>query len=159
MSSVVYDPTKRSGKERAFHALCFEVVATIIIAPIAAWIMGFSIIKMGMLSLIFATIASLCNVVFNFLFDLAQRRMCFKRTVKVRILHAVLFELCLIGILVPVAAWWLSVGFIEAFLLDIGFILFFLPYTVVFNYVYDVIRERLFTRRMAKRGVAIEGLP
>ncbi len=159
MSSVVYDPTKRSGKERAFHALCFEVVATIIIAPIAAWIMGFSIIKMGMLSLIFATIASLCNVVFNFLFDLAQRRMCFKRTVKVRILHAVLFELCLIGILVPVAAWWLSVGFIEAFLLDIGFILFFLPYTVIFNYVYDVIRERLFTRRMVKCGITIEGLP
>ncbi|UYZ85586.1 multidrug/biocide efflux PACE transporter [Entomomonas sp. E2T0] len=159
MSSVIYDSTRRSGKERAFHALLFEVIATLITAPTAAWLMGHSIIKMGALTIMFAAIAALCNVVFNFLFDLAQRRMCFKRTVKVRLLHATLFEISLIGVLVPVAAWWLSVGWVEAFLLDIGFTLFFLPYTFVYNYVYDEIREYLFKRKMMKQQLDIKVLP
>lgn len=158
MSSVVYDPTKRSGKERAFHAIMFEVIATLLTAPVAAWLMGHSITKMGMLAIMFATIASVCNVVFNFLFDLAQRRMCFKRTAKIRMLHAFLFELSLIAVLVPVAAWWLSISFLEAFILDLGFIIFFLPYTFFYNYGYDVIRERIFTKRLAKQQAGIEVL-
>ncbi|MOA70075.1 Bacterial Transmembrane Pair family protein [compost metagenome] len=44
--------------------------------------------------------------------------------------------------LVPLAAWWLSIGLIEAFLLDIGLVLFFLPYAVAFNWSYDVLRAR-----------------
>lgn len=158
MSSAVYDSTKRSGKERAFHAVMFEVIATLLTAPVAAWLMGHSITKMGMLTIMFATIAATCNVVFNFLFDLAQRRMCFKRTTKVRMLHALLFEVSLIAVLVPVAAWWLSVSFLEAFILDLGFIIFFLPYTFIYNYTYDVIRERIFAKRLAKQQRSIEVL-
>lgn len=158
MSSTVYDPTKRSGKERAFHAVMFEVIATLLTAPVAAWLMGHSITKMGILTIMFATIAASCNVVFNFLFDLAQRRMCFKRTAKVRVLHAVLFEFSLIAVLVPVAAWWLSVSFLEAFILDLAFIIFFLPYTFIYNYTYDVIRERIFAKRLAKQQRSIEVL-
>lgn len=158
MNSVTYDSTQRSTKERIFHSLTFEIIATCITAPIAAWIMGNSILKMGMLTIMFATVAMLCNLVFNFLFDIAQRRMCFKRTIKVRMLHALLFEVSLIVLLVPIAAWWLSIGFLAAFILDIGFTLFFLPYTFIFNLVYDTIRERLFMKRMAKQGCLKQAL-
>ncbi|MNN76703.1 Bacterial Transmembrane Pair family protein [compost metagenome] len=97
---------------------------------------------MGALTLMFSAIATLWNMIFNTLFDRAQQRIGFSRTLPVRILHASLFELGLIFMLVPLAAWWLSIGLIEAFLLDIGLVLFFLPYAVAFNWSYDVLRAR-----------------
>ena len=41
---------------------------------------------------------------------------------------------------VPVAAWWLNVSLVEALLLDLGIVLFFLPYTFCFNLAYDAAR-------------------
>ena len=43
---------------------------------------------------------------------------------------------------VPLIAWWLNVSLWQAFLLDIGVLLFFLPYTYVYHWAYDVVRER-----------------
>lgn len=154
--SVIYDPTDRRVKERIFHALAFEIMAIIITAPMTAYLMGHSVTQMGMLTIMFAVIALLCNMIFNFLFDLAQRRMGFKRTIKVRIVHTALFELSFVLISVPLAAWWLSIGLLEAFILDFGLTVFFLIYTFLFNYIYDKIRERLFIRRMAKQGIHVE---
>jgi len=53
--------------------------------------------------------------------------------------------------LVPLAAWWLAVSFWQAFLLDLGFFAFFLPYTYVFNLAYDRIRLRVIQRRHTAR--------
>ncbi|MNW22254.1 Bacterial Transmembrane Pair family protein [compost metagenome] len=64
-----------------------------------------------------------------------------------------MFEAGLIVVLVPLAAWWLSIGLLEALLLDIGLILFFLPYTVAFNWSWDVLRERWLARRAAAPAV------
>lgn len=156
--TIVYDTTKRSAKERAFHALTFEVIAILLITPTASWVMGHSIAEMGALTIMFAVIAMLCNVIFNFLFDLAQRRMKFKRTTKVRIIHTVLFEGFFIMISLPLACWWLSISLFEAFMLDLSLTLFFLIYTFVFNYLYDYVRESLFIRRMSKRGLSVKVL-
>lgn len=154
--SIVYDPTNRSVKERIFHALTFEILAIIITAPMTALLMGHSVGQMGVLTIMFAVIALLCNMIFNFVFDLAQRRMAFKRTIKVRIIHTMMFELSFVAISVPLAAWWLSIGLLEAFILDFGLTVFFLVYTFLFNYIYDKVRERLFVHKMAKRGVHVE---
>lgn len=154
--SVIYDPTDRSLKERVFHALAFEILAILITAPMAALLMAQSVSQMGILTIMFAVIALLCNMIFNFLFDLAQRRMGFKRTIKVRIFHTVLFEFSFVAISVPLAAWWLSMGLLEAFILDFGLTVFFLVYTFVFNYVYDKLRERLFIKKMAKQGIQVK---
>jgi uncharacterized membrane protein len=35
---------------------------------------------------------------------------------------------------VPIAAWMLSISFLQAFMLEIGFFLFFLPYTMLYNW-------------------------
>lgn len=48
---------------------------------------------------------------------------------------------------VPLIAWWLSVSLWQAFLLDIGVLLFFLPYTYVYHWGYDVVRERFLMSR------------
>ncbi|WP_044870210.1 multidrug/biocide efflux PACE transporter [Pseudomonas sp. LFM046] len=140
----------KSLKERAFHALAFEGLAVLLTAPVLALVMGKSLAHMGALTLMFSTVAMVWNMIFNGLFDRAQRRLGFQRTLWVRCLHAVLFELGLVIALVPVAAWWLSIGLVEAFLLDIGLLLFFLPYTLAFNWSYDALRERLLEARAAR---------
>ena len=116
---------QRSLRERVGHALAFEFIAVGICAPTLAWLMDKPLGQMGVLTLMFATIAMLWNMLFNYLFDQAQRRMGFHRGFKARLCHALLFEGGLILVLVPLAAWWLSISLWAAFWLDIGMILFF----------------------------------
>lgn len=143
------NPPQRSLGERIGHALAFELIALAICAPALAWLLDEPLLHLGALTLMFSTVAMLWNMLFNYLFDRAQRRLGFQRNLQARLCHAALFELGLIVVLVPLAAWWLSVGLLEALLLDIGLILFFLPYTVAFNWSYDVLRERWLARHGA----------
>jgi uncharacterized membrane protein len=139
-------------KERFFQALGFELLAILICAPLAAWIMGVSLVHMGVLTLLVSLIAMLWNMVFNALFDRAQRRLGFERGLAVRLAHAALFELGLVAAVVPLAAWWLGVGLWEALMLDIGILLFFLPYTLGYNWAYDKLRAMVVERRQPVAG-------
>jgi uncharacterized membrane protein len=72
------------------------------------------------------------------------------RTLKVRALHAIGFESGFIIIGVTMVALVLGVSLMQAFMLEIGFMLFFLPYTMAFNWVWDMLRERVI--RFASSG-------
>ena len=87
-------------------------------------------------------------MVFNALFDRAQRRWAFRRNLAARAVHALLFEIGLLLAIVPLAAWWLDMGLWQAFVLDIGIALFFMPYSFVFNWVYDKLSARLVARQV-----------
>ena len=137
---------KKSIKERFFHALGFEVLAIAICAPLGAWLLGYSLAHIGLLTLMISLLAMLWNMVFNALFDSAQRRLGFQRSVWARVVHALLFEIGLILAVVPLAAWWLDIGLWEAFVLDIGIVLFFLPYSFAFNWSYDHLRAVVIAR-------------
>lgn len=137
---------QKSVKERFFHALGFEVLAIAICAPLGAWLLGYSLGHMGVLTLMISLIAMTWNMVFNALFDRAQRRIGFERKVLARLLHSLLFEVGLILAVVPLAAWWLNIGLWEAFVLDIGIALFFLPYSFAFNWTYDHLRAIVVAR-------------
>jgi uncharacterized membrane protein len=52
------------------------------------------------------------------------------------------FEFGLVLVTVPLAAVWLDISLWQALVLDAGLLLFFLPYTLVFNWVYDTLRVR-----------------
>ena len=137
-------PTK-SIKERALHALLFEIIGVLLFAPLLAWLMGHSLAKMGAMTVMISTVAMLWNMLFNAMFDNLRRKLGFKLSIGARIGHALLFEGGLILVIVPLAAWWLSISLLEAFWLDIGLLLLFLPYTLVFNLLYDKARERMMT--------------
>lgn len=139
--------TEKSVKERFFHALGFEVVAIGICAPLGTWLLGYSLAHMGLLTLMISLIAMTWNMAFNAMFDWAQRRLGFRRTLWARGVHSVLFETGLIVAVVPLAAWWLGIGLWEAFVLDIGIVLFFLPYTFAFNWIYDHLRAAVIARK------------
>lgn len=139
---------QKSIKERFFHALCFELLAIAICAPLGAWLLGYSLAHMGLLTLMISLIAMLWNMLFNALFDRLQLRLGFSRTLAVRAGHAVVFEIGLVLAVVPLAAWWLGISLWQAFLLDIGIVLFFLPYTFVYNLTYDNLRVRVMNRQL-----------
>jgi uncharacterized membrane protein len=138
----------KSFKERFFQALAFETLAILICAPVGAWLLDISLVHTGVLTLLVSLLAMIWNVIFNLGFDRLQRRLGFKRGLLARLAHAILFEAGLILVAVPVAAWWLEIGLLEALLLDFSIVLFFLPYTFVFNLVYDKVRANLLSGRV-----------
>ena len=95
----------------------------------------------------FAGVAMVWNMIFNALFERVEHRYKLSRTLAVRVVHACLFEGGLVIMLVPLGAWWLNVSLWEAFVIDIGIMLFFLPYTFFFNLAYDHLRARWMARR------------
>ena len=130
----------KSVKERVFHAVIFEVTANVIIALSLARLMNVSVLQSGSLSVISALTATVWNFIFNKLFDSLQKKHQFQRTFLVRAIHAVGFETGLIISLIPVAMVMLNLTVAEAFFVEIGLVLFFLPYTMLFNWLYDYLR-------------------
>ncbi|SUX83933.1 Predicted membrane protein [Citrobacter koseri] len=83
---------RRSLLERIFHAVCFEGIATAILAPTTAWLMQRSVLEMGGLTILLATTAMIWNIIYNALFDRFWPSHVVTRTAKVRALHALGFE-------------------------------------------------------------------
>ena len=137
----------KSITERIFQAIGFELLAILICTPLLAWIMDKPMLEMGAVTMAIAALALTWNVVFNGLFDRLLKRFAIVHNAWVRVVHALLFEGGLVAFGVPLIAWWLQVSLWQAFLLDIGVLLFFLPYTYVYHWGYDVMRERLLVRR------------
>lgn len=132
----------RKLKERVFHAIGFEVLAIAIVSPVAAWVMNKPLLQMGALAIILSTVAMIWNIIYNAGFDRLYPREQVKRGLGLRIMHALGFEGGFILIGLPLAAWMLGVSLWQAFMIEVAFFLFFLPYTVVYNWLYDKLRER-----------------
>ncbi|WP_107758753.1 multidrug/biocide efflux PACE transporter [Dickeya sp. Secpp 1600] len=128
---------------RMAHAVGFEVMALLICAPIGAWVLGRSILQVGALSIMLSSVAMVWNVAYNSLFDRLWPVSRIRRGLWVRMGHALGFEGGFILIGLPLAAWMLDITLWQALMVEIGFFLFFLPYTMAYNWLYDLLRERL----------------
>ena len=85
-----------------------------------------------------SVIAVVWNLVFNTLFERWESRQATRgRSFRRRVAHAIGFEGGLIFTLVPLFAWWLEISLWQAFVLDLGLIVFFLVYTFAFNWTFD----------------------
>lgn len=133
----------KSILERIFQAIGFELLAILICTPLLAWIMDKPMLDMGVVTVLLAALALAWNVVFNGVFDRVLRHFAVVHNAWTRVIHALLFEGGLVAVGVPLIAWWLDVSLWQAFLMDIGVLLFFLPYTYVYHWGYDVMRARL----------------
>ncbi|MFJ2548748.1 multidrug/biocide efflux PACE transporter [Pseudomonas sp. NPDC087612] len=135
--------SQKSFAERIVHAVGFELIAVLICAPIGAWLLNRSMLEMGALAVMLSTVAMIWNMLYNAAFDRLWPVSRVARTVKVRALHASGFETGFVLIGVPIAALMLDVSLVQAFLLEIGFFAFMLPYTMAYNWAYDLLRQRL----------------
>lgn len=131
----------RGTADRIRHVISFEIVALSIITPLGAWVFGVPMLDMGAVGAGAALIAAGWNYAFNLGFDhaLARLRGSVRKTLALRVLHALLFEAGLVLVLVPFVAWYLGVGLYEAFLMDLALTVFFLVYAFVFNWAYDAL--------------------
>lgn len=149
----------KSTKERVCQAIGFEALALLICTPMLAWIMDKPAMEMGLVTLAISLLALTWNVIFNGLFDRFKARLHLATNGWTRTLHALLFEGGLILVCVPLIAAWLNISLLQAFILDIGVLLFFLPYTYVYHWGYDVLRERLLQKHAARRLDPLPGDP
>lgn len=136
----------RSLKERIFHACTFEFFAIVFTMLIGVFLLNKPLSSMGILSVLISVTALLLNIVFNWLFDKIFPFVNGDRPVKVRMLHAIGFEGTLIIFTVPMIAFFLKVSLVEAFMIEIGFLVFFLFYTYIYNWLYDKVRRKLVAR-------------
>tara|TARA_R100000789_G_scaffold28193_3_gene31564 strand:+ start:948 stop:1388 length:441 start_codon:yes stop_codon:yes gene_type:complete len=131
----------RSAFDRLRHAISFEVIALILVIPAGAILFDVPLHDFGVVGIVSATLATLWNLGYNVLFDLALQRLT-GTTLKsriVRVLHALVFEAGLLMVLLPFIAWYLGISLWDAFVLDIALAAFYLVYSYVFNLIYDTL--------------------
>ena len=131
----------RKTSDRIRHAVSFEILALLIVTPAAAWIFDKPLHDIGVVTVVSASIATAWNYIYNLGFDHAMKRLrgTVQKTVPIRVLHAVTFEIGLLFALMPFIAWYLGISLMEAFLIDVSFALFYLIYAFAFNWIYDVV--------------------
>lgn len=131
----------RSLADRLRHTLMFEFIALFLVIVVGSYITGEKPEKIGVLSLMFSLLAMSWNFVFNWIFDLWDRkyRNCAPRGVLLRCVHALLFEGFIFICGIFLVAWWLDKTLMQAFWLDAGLSVFFLCYAFVYNWVYDLV--------------------
>jgi uncharacterized membrane protein len=129
----------RNACDRIRHAISFEIIGLALITPLGAWAFHMPIHDIGVLGIGGATIATAWNYVYNLGFDRLMQRVrgSTRKTAPIRIVHAVMFEVGLLFILLPLFAWYLGIGLWQAFLMDASFALFYMGYALAFNWAYD----------------------
>lgn len=123
---------------RVLQAVLFEGIAVAVVAPTLALVFKHEAGSSLLLTVIMSTVALGWNYVFNWGFERWEAsRGLPPRTWCVRAAHALGFEGGLLVMLVPLMAWWLGIGLIEAFVADLGLFFFFLAYTASFTWGFD----------------------
>lgn len=140
MSALV---AKKSITERVFQAVLLEVLAVLICAPVFAWIMHTPLEQMGALAIANSLVSTVWIAIFNFGADKLRAQLGLRAGVAWRSAHAVGYEATLFLFTVPLAIWWLGLSLHQAVMLDIGMVLFFIPFTYLFHLGYDRARARI----------------
>ncbi len=126
------------ARRKIIYAVSFETLGTLL-ASVALMLMSDSDAGSSLaLSALTATIALSWSFVFNTGFEAWEARQPIRgRSLKRRTAHALLFEGGLVLICIPVMAWWLGVGYLEALVYEAGLIALFIVYTYVFTWGFD----------------------
>lgn len=125
-------------QRKVVHAALYEALAIVSVTAALAALGKGSVAHVGVLALLTSVVALLWNMAFNTLFEAWEARQALKgRTLRRRIAHAIGFEGGLVVLVVPLISWWMAMGLWEALLLDLGLVLYFLVYTLVFNWGFD----------------------
>lgn len=138
-----------SFKERLLHTLLFEGIALATFVPLATMLTGHETHLMLGVSVTMTVIAMLWNLVYNWGFDHMVGHDRLARGLRLRVLHSLLFEVGLLTVSLPLLMVILGIGFWAALLFDVAAVIYFLIYTVVFNWAYDHLRDPLLNRRIS----------
>lgn len=127
-------------KRKVVYITLYEIIAITMSTTGLALLSGAGMGHASVAAIAASAIAVIWNLVYNTLFERWEARQAKRgRSVLRRVAHAIGFEGGLVITLVPLFAWWLEISLWQAFVLDLGLIVFFLVYTFVFNLAFDKI--------------------
>jgi len=134
-------------KERVLHMILFEIFALLIFVSLAVLITNKAVLNMTGLGVTLSLIAMAWNFLYNLGFDRLYGYNRLIRTLKMRFAHGLGFEFGMVVFSFPVIMWVMEFSFFQVLIMDIGAVLFFLLYTIVFNWVYDIFRHKYYTSK------------
>ena len=131
----------RSFKERIIHTVLFEIGAVAVVAPAIAWIAGTPLSDASAVSIALSIIATTCNYVWTMIFDhfVPTRR----RSFTARAVQAIGFELIISIFAIPLFYFFAGATLLQAVILDVGSIGFFVVYAIAYNWVFDRVMLRI----------------
>lgn len=125
-------------KRKVVYITLYEIIAITMSTTGLALLSGANMGHASVAAIAASAIAVVWNLVYNTLFERWEARQVKRgRSLLRRAVHAIGFEGGLVITLVPLFAWWLDISLWQAFVLDLGLIVFFLVYTFVFNLAFD----------------------
>ncbi|MCR4522337.1 putative membrane protein [Bosea sp. BE271] len=129
----------RSFPDRVRHTVMFEIIGLALVIPGGAMLFNLPATHMGVIGVGSATVATLWNFVYNLGFDHAMLRFTghTRKSLRLRVLHALLFEGGLLVLLLPPMAWYLGMGLWETLVMDLAIVVFYVVYAFLFNLAYD----------------------
>ena len=129
----------RRTADRIRHALSFEIIGILLATPLAAFLFHLP----GQHSAVVVVVSALIAMAWNYIYNLGSDRLLQRlrgttaKTMPIRIVHALAFELGLLALLLPFVAWYLGIGLWQALLIDLTLAGFYLVYALGFNWAYD----------------------
>ena len=139
-------------KERILHSVLFEAIALIFVITAAIVFTDTEAKSATGLAVGLSLIAMVWNYIYNLGFDRIFGQNRIQRSIKMRLGHGLGFELGMVVATLPLMMWVLQLDFWTVFIMDLGVVIFFLVYAIIYNWAYDVIRERFFSSRVLNRN-------
>nr|WP_231039467.1 PACE efflux transporter [Proteus terrae] len=128
------------------YAITFEILAILLSTVLLAILSQSQSHNSLPVAIAVSVIALIWNYIFNSFFELIESKLRIKkRTVMVRLTHAISFELGLFFFTIPLYMWWYNVGFIKAISMEVTILVFFFIYTYLFTLVFDKLCPRVYS--------------
>ena len=125
-------------RRRVLQAILYEVFAVAFVTPILSLAFDEPATSSFGLAVTLSSIALTWNYVFNSLFERWEARQTKRgRSLARRLVHGIGFEGGLVILFIPVMALWLKTSALNAFLTNLGLLVFFFVYAVAFTWVFD----------------------
>ena len=125
--------------DRLRHVLLFEAFALAITIPSGSVLFGLHESAMGVIGIGSAITAMVWNYLYNLTFDRVMGRLyrTTRKSIRVRLVHTLVFEAGLQVILVPGIALYTQTSMLATLPLSLSLALFYLVYAFLFNLAYD----------------------
>jgi uncharacterized membrane protein len=135
---------QRPPLERLLQAVLYEVIAIAFLTPVYSWAFDMpldnSVLTMAMTSIGVVAWAAVYNALFDRIMYARTGRLAHDKTVGLRVLHAVLLEITITFIAVPIIMLMSGALIWIALAADIALSGIFAIYTYIFYFIYDRLR-------------------
>lgn len=127
-------------KRKIVFVTLYELIAITCITAGLTVLTGQAAIHSSVAAIMSSAIAISWNFIYNIVFEAWEsRQLTSGRNIRRRVVHVLGYEGILLLIGIPLYAWWLNVSLLKAFILNIGFVVFFLFYSFSYTWVFDIL--------------------